>query len=411
MTFVLLGIYLFLRAINGKPSYLLFSFISFGLTLWTYQGAKFSTLIVVLGLLIAFRERFFSLPKRSILKAFMVGVLISVPIILSLLQGKGGRLSVFSVFSYPRSQERIEEILDQGSESKSSLEYILYHSEPLNFARGIIGRWLNYYSGRFLFFEGDWQNKRHSVPNSGVLLVLDSVFLVAGFVVLSRMRGSGAYFLWYWVAFAPIPAVLSRDWVHAVRSLNMVIPLTFVVALGASYLLMKVSNFGRIKLFLIGLFVFIYVVNYFYYMDQYWVHLKKENSKEWQFGYKQLVEKISKFQGSYGTYAEIIIQQGYDQPYIFFLFYSKYDPGKYQKLSREEFVPSEYGDVGLVARLDNITFRHINWPDDRGLRGKLFAADTLRVPVEDSLDASQFRTVDEIRYLDGTVAFRLVEIL
>jgi hypothetical protein len=121
-----------------------------------------------------------------------------------------------------------------------------------------------------------------------------------------------------------------------------------------------------------------------------------------------MVEKVTPRQDEY---EEVVVQRGYEQPYIFFLFYQKYDPAKYQATASSVFEPSVVGDVGLVTKIDNISFREPNWSEDRGLSGKLFVYDTLRVPIADSSDPKEFKLIDEIIYVNGKTAYRLIEVL
>lgn len=408
LALLLAGVYFFLQSINKQAKYITLSILFFGLTLWAYQGAKLSSLIVAVLLFAVFRKEVFYLPRKKVLLGFLVGVIISLPIVISLLSGKTGRLEIYSVFSYPRPEEYTQNILDQENIARGSWQYYLYHSEPLNFMRGILGRWMNHFSGRFLFFEGDWESQRHSVPETGVLLFADLVILLLGLVALIRLKNKSAkVFLVLWLLLSPLPAALSRDSIHAVRSLNMVIPLSFILALGVDYLFenLKGRAFWQRSLYL-GLGA-VYLFSFAYYLDQYWMHAPKKYSKYWHYGYKQLVEKITPLQNQY---KKIVIHQSYAQPYIFFLFYQKYDPAKYQALSREVFMPSQYGDVGLVSGMDNIEFREIGWREDRGKSGMLFVADLLKIPPQDSNNEKEFKLVGEIKYLNKKTALRLIEV-
>lgn len=409
LTLTLGGIYFFLKAVDGGPRNLPLSAAFFALTLWTYQGAKLSSTLVVLGLGAAFWWSFIKIPRKIIINSVLLGILISVPVLISLVQGKTGRLEIYSIFSYERSPETVQEILKPDKVGINSWQYVLFHPERLNFARGILARWFNHYSPRFLFFEGDWSSTRHSVPNAGVILLLDALFLLTGLAVLSRIgRNNAAILLWIWLLLAPLPAALSKDSIQAVRSFNMVIPLAIILALGAALLWEKAKSFGRYRLFFYSLFSILYLSNYLYYLDQYWVHAPQKNSQYWQYGYKQMVGKATPLMSKY---EEVVIKQDYAQPYIFFLFYQRYDPVKYQGLAEEVYIPNRYGDVGLVSRLDNISFRDINWSGDRGMTGKLFIIDPIKVPVEDSSNPEEFKLVDEIKFLNGQTAFRFIEIL
>lgn len=404
--FTLFALFFFLSSIRGNQKRILLSALFFGLTLLIYQGAKLATLVVLVGLVLVFWQKVIAIQKKLLIQGIFIGAIFAFPILLSLLNGKAGRLSVFSIFSYPRSQPDIARILEEGREEKGDLTFILFHSEPLHFARGIIGRLFNHFSPRFLFFEGDWASRRHNPPDTGMFYIADIFLLIAGFVFLSQQKNKRiAIFLWFWLFLSPLPAALSRDSVHGVRSLNMIGPTILLLGFGAFFLKERFSSWKAKKIFIFVL-ILIYIGNFVYWFDQYWIHYPIRNADAWQYGYKQLVTKITPIQKNY---KQIIVQQDYSQPYIFFLFYQKYNPSDYQKISKEVFVPSPYGDVGLVKRLDNIVFREINWTADRGLKGTLFAGDSFKIPDKD-IDGKKQKIIDEVKLFNGVVKFKLVEV-
>ena len=429
LTLTLAGIYFFLRALDtnrlfgssraepeslrmtSKGMNIIWSSICFSLTLVTYQGAKLSTLLVLMVLAIVFRKEVLELIKGSkkyIIAAFILGLVISSPALLSFFREETGRLEIYSVFSYPRKTEDVNRLLIQGNEEVGGLSYKLYHSEPLNFARVIFGKWFNHFSGRFLFFEGDWPNPRHSVPNHGMLLLVDILLLIVGLVVLIKLKGKAKWFILLWLVLAPLPAILSRDQVHSVRAYNMVIPLTFVSSLGLMILIKFIKRVPGtiIRNSYFTILVLAFIGSLVYYFDSYYVHLSKHTSRFWSYGNKQIVETVTPIQGNYD---KVKVQQSFAQPYIYFLFYQKYDPVEYQKQAK--LTESQYkGDVGYVERLDNIYFWPINWPADRQDHGTLVVADPIRIPEEDFSKETNLRLLKEIRYLDGNLAFKVVEV-
>ncbi|HEX6977556.1 MAG TPA: phospholipid carrier-dependent glycosyltransferase [Patescibacteria group bacterium] len=408
LTLTLIGIYFFFKSFK-KGKYLIFSAVFFALTLTAYQGAKLSTGIVVLLLLVLYLKELLKIERKVILQSIAVGVLVCIPIILSLFNGQTGRLAIFSVFSNPRPEKYLQDFLDEGQEVKGSLSYYLFHPEWLNFARGVLGRFFNHFSVRFLFFEGDWTNPRHSPPNMGMFLVSDAFLVAVGFAAMVKGKLSKALptslikkenlFVGLWLILATLPSILSRDQVHAVRAFNMVIPFVIIMAHGA-YLLIS-----RYRIIFVAL-ALIYTANYVYYLDSYFVHLPKHDSIYWEYGYKQIVEAVYPVQGNY---KKIKVEQSYAQPYIYFLFFEKYDPAKYQ--AQAHLTESPMGDVGLVEKLDNIEFSAIDWSADQGHKGELIVADPIKMPVQDSSDPNRFKLIKEIKYLDGKTAFRVVEIL
>jgi len=407
LTLTLAGIYFFLKSFNTSK-FLLASSFCFSLTLLTYQGAKLSTAIVMVVLALAYWKEIKILFRDNIttvLQCAAVGLIVALPVVLSMFTGKTGRLEVFSVFSYPRPKDYLQTFLDQGDEKVGGLTYNLYHSESLNFTRGILGRWSNHFSARFLLFRGDYQNPRHSAPNHGMLQLFDFILLPLGFIIVAK-RGlkKSAKFILFWLVLAPLPAVLSRDQVQSVRALNMIIPLTLISSFGFVYLLSLASKLKSHILhttFLI-LFAGFFLASNIYFLDSYFIHLPKHDAKYWNYGYREVVETVTPIQSNYD---KIIFQQSYDQPYIFFLFFQKYNPVKYQKQAKlfESSV-----DVGLVSKLDNIYFESYTWPHATGQKNTLLVGNSIAIPFDFNKDS--YELVSEIKYPDNFMtAFRVVE--
>jgi hypothetical protein len=298
-------------------------------------------------------------------------------------------------------------MLNENNEKIGDINYFLFHSEVLNFKRGILGRFFNHFSGRFLFFEGDYQNPKHSSPNSGMLQLFDLLLLPLGAIILIRKGGRLSGFVFLWLFLSPLPSVLTRDQVQAVRSLNMVIPLTLISSFGLITVYEAAKNlFLRHKA--VGCYFSVFVVFGFigslvYFFDSYFIHLPIHNAKNWNYGYKEVVEKIVSIQNNYKV---IYFQQSYDQPYIYFLFYTKYDPEKYQNQASLSYYLGP--DVGLVERLDNIRFTGWSWPYATGEKSTLIIGNSVAIPSD--FNAKDYNLISEIKYPDGFMtAFRIVE--
>ena len=396
----LIGIYFFLKSIE-KNKFIFLSAIFFGLTLISYQGAKMSTPIVVVLLGVLFFKELLRFDKKIILGSFIVGFILSLPILLSVYSGYAGRLSIVSAFSYPRSETDIEKILEQGDEKVEAVTFSLFHSEPLNWVRVIMGKWFNHFSGRFLFFEGDWNNPRHSPINFGMFLLADSMLILTGLIQFIR-NGKNKYFLFIllWLVLAPIPSILSRDPVHGVRSIHMAIPLIFISSLGAHWIINAWSKKTLIKMAVLG-FVGIYFLNYMYYLDSYYIHIPKHGAKYWEYGYREAVEYLMQT----GLVSrQVVFQQSYAQPFIYFLFYERKDPREFWESAVYE--SSRVGDVGLVSKFKNLNFQFLSWPY-KYPRGTIVVADEIVAPKK--LVTSDFVILKDILRPDGSSAFLVME--
>lgn len=406
LTLTLAGILFFFKSFK-RPRFLILSSLLFSLTFLTYQGAKLSTLVVLIVLGISFGQELVNLIRlnyATIIQSMIVMLIIILPIITSLFQGKTGRLEVFSVFSYRRPHDYLQNFLNQSNTKVGESKYYLFYSESLNFTRGILGRWFNHFSVRFLLFEGDYQNPRHSAPNHGMMLFVDLFLLPAGLIFLVKKRLSKeSLFVILWLIFAPLPAVLSRDQVQAVRALNTAVPLALITSFGTLYSIKLIKqHLYRWRTVFFSFLTLLFFGSLVYFFDAYFIHLPIHNAKHWYWGYKQVVSKIAPIQKDYDR---VIFQQSYSQPYIYFLFYQKYDPAKYQKQAKL----TESGiDVGLVERLDNIHFQKFNWPYATGEKGILLVGDPVAIPGDFSKDS--YNLVSEIKYPDNFMtAFRIVE--
>ena len=408
LTLTLAGIYFFLRA-TEKSKYFILSSLLFALTLLTYQGAKLSTAIAVTLLAVLYRKQILKFERRHLFGGIGIGVVVALPIILSLFNGQAGRLDVFSVFSYPRPKDYTQAFLDEGGEKIGDVNYYLFHSEGLNFTRGILGRYFNHFSARFLFFEGDFSNPRQSAPYQGMLIISDVFLLLLGLFFVFRnysLFPKSYSLILLWLVLSPLPAVLSRDQVHAVRALNMQVPLIIILAFGLNYILVWI-NAQKHKIPYYLLLTAFYSLGFTYFLDAYFVHLPAHDSVYWNYGYKQVVETVTPIKKNYKF---IKVQQSFAQPYIYFLFYQRYDPAKYQKTAK--LVSSgNPNDVGYVLALDNVRFAPIDWSVNRGEHGTLFVADPVRIPPQDSSDPKLFTLISEIKYLNNRdTAFRILAV-
>jgi len=348
LTFELvLASFFFFKFINKKTNkYLFFSAVIFGLTLFTYQAGKMISLFLIIILFLTNLKIINSKNIKSLLLNFVLPLFIfSIPIIYGLFfSSNANRLKVVSLFSYPRSTEEIQTIINESSQ----LDYNIFHNHTIFFSRNFLLRYFNNFSSKFLAFEGDWQNPRHSAPYVGVILYPSLIFLLLGiFFALSRPKIDkiNVFFL-LWLLAAPIPAALTRDTISAVRSMSISIPLIYFISLGIYFIVDKYKNT------LLNCLIFIaYLISFIYYGDLYLNHMIKKSPDDFLYGYQQSIEYLIKNQNKY---SQIIMSDFYGQAYIYYLFYSKYPPIKYQQQAK--LIENSSGDTGKVEQIDNIKF-------------------------------------------------------
>lgn len=368
---LLLASYFFL-----KKKYLGSSLI-FGLTLYTYQGGKLISPLMILVLLFTLKPNL----KQLAFKFIFPLAILALPVLYGLLFSQdSNRLQVFSLWSYPRPTTEVNTIISESSK----LDFDIFHNQYLYFARGFLERYFNHFSPRFLTFEGDWQIPRHTAPYIGVLLYPSLIFLVIGLFVFFKSNINN--FFLFWLLLAPLSSALTRDSIQPVRSMSFSIPLIFFTAQGLYFI------FNRFKSKILYLFVFtLYLISFILYLDLYYNHLTKIKPNENLVGYKEVMNYII----PKVDIKQITITDFYGQPYIYYLFYSKYDPAKYQKQSNLEVSGL---DTGKVTNVDNIIFGTPDFSQIRNRTNQLavFSFDEV---VRQNIDLSLLTKVSPIFYI------------
>ena len=323
------------------------SSIIFGLTLFTYQSGKMTSLFVIAILLLTSYSKKY-LKKEFILKFIFPLAIFSLPILYGLLfQQQGNRLQVVSLFSYPRSNEEQNLIISESNK----LDLALFQNQIIFFTRNFLTRYFNHFSPQFLLTQGDWQNPRHGAPYTGVLLFPSFIFLIIGiFHFLSTNQSNYlSKFFFLWLLLSPIPASLTRDSIQATRIMSFSLPLCYFSAYGINFIVNKYKR-HLLKICIL----LIYFASFIYYGDLYLNHMVKKSPQDWLYGYQQAIEYLISNETDRKNY----FSDFYGQPYIYYLFYKKYSPSTYQSTNK---MTTTSIDTGKVHQIDNIIFENPNF--------------------------------------------------
>ena len=392
---LVLACFFFYRYLNSqKTKFLIFSAIIFGLSLFTYQAGKMISLFIVLTLLAI---NFQKLNYKNIFTKFILPLgIFSLPIIYGLLfNSNANRLKVVSLFSYPRSTTETQTIINE----TNNLDYQIFYSQPMFFIRNFLTRYYNHFSPKFLTFEGDWQNPRHSAPYIGVLLYPSIIFLFIGLFsgfIRQKTDKLNIFFL-VWLLLAPIPSALTRDSIQSVRAMSLSIPLVYFVALGIFAFFEKFKS-NILKIFIFG----VYLISFIYYGDLYLNHMVTKSPYDFLYGYQQAVEFVKQNQTKYQN---ITFSDFYGQPYIFYLFYSQYSPKTYQQQAK---LTDNTLDTGKVASVDNINFGTPSFETLKQIPHSLgiFSQEEIyRQGIDKTADFSQFKPLSPIGNISTFYAY------
>jgi 4-amino-4-deoxy-L-arabinose transferase-like glycosyltransferase len=358
--FILCGVLFFIKS-TQKINYLFLSALFFVLSIYTYHSARVLSPLLVLGLFVFNYDYFLKRKSQSIL-AFVFGLSITVPLIISLLTpALTARANGVSIFADRGPINRTNEQRGEHSDLNSKFSKLI-HNKPVNYFLSFVSNWADHYHGDFLFITGD-EIQRSKVPETGQLYLVELFFLSIG--IITAIRNFKNYkIILFWLLITPIPAALTFQSPHALRAHNMIIPLTIISALGLSQLIILIKNNFKQKILsnLSYLAIFMAVLwSFSSYMHMYYLHMSKDLPFSSQYGVKELVNFVADYPDSY---EHVVVTDRYDQPYILFLFYLKYPPEKFQN-HHYLTSPDQYG-FSTVRDFDKYTFVAINdWDAQR----------------------------------------------
>jgi len=402
--FTILGIYGFIKGAKGTKFGYVLAALGFAGSIYSYFAERLFIPLISVFLFFYYRGEIIK-TKRNFIIGIMAGLIMIAPIIPSLIStGHQEKILKTTIFGYQRSEDYLYRI---NKEDNSKILYLLYHTSLFENGWGIINRYVNHFSPSFLFLQGVTNDPRQFISNMGVLYLFDLPLILIGLYALLKSKNKVKYLILGWLLVAPIPAAITKDPISARRSFNMVYPFLILSALGLLEVwrwLKKLSKPMEYILMLIFSGVLVYFVCF--YLASYYIFTPPKayaGPAGWQCGYKELV---SYMQGIKKQNKQIIVDTSYQGPYLFFLFYEKYNPADYQKQAR--LVQDSPGSLGEGVGYDNYTFRPIYWPRDRCLLGKIFVGPPERLPSKD-LKKGEVELLGSIYFPDGKEAFRIVK--
>lgn len=394
------GLLFFLKGLK-KPWLLSLSAAIFGLSLYIYQSQKVFTPLFILLLIVIFRKEFFAVAKKYLVTAFIVGIFVALPMVNLIVTDKQAlaRAKGVSIFSVETPTSKIEK--QKYLEDKNNNNHIdaFQHHRYVTYGKEVLSGYFAHFDIKWLFIKGDLE--RHHAPNIGLLYLWELPFLLVGIYLLlfGPFLRQTKLLIFLWFLLVPIPASITFDVPHAVRTINFLPIFQIFIALGiiSAYQFIienkKTKQFTFVYLPLVIIYSLFIIFNFLYYLNQYFVQQNYYYSQFWQYGYKEAVDYVKQNEKNY---KKIIIasETPLDQSYIFFLFYLKYPPQDYQhKQDKVDTLSGNFEDKHIFSKFE---FRPFSWDGEKDQRNILFIGRPQDFPPGVSKK--------QINYLDGTPA-------
>ncbi len=328
--FIILGILLFTESLKRK--FLLpLSVLAFVVSMYTFNTARIVAPIVLVALTL-FNLKSILLTKRvELIVSIILGGVVFLPLFLFLMTPQAKlRFNEVNIFSdgavVSRSNQEIEN-------DNNAIWSKIIHNRRIGYSQEYLKHYFDNLSPNFLFISGDG-NPKFSIQSVGQLYLFEIPLLIAGLLFIFRKREGHWWIVPFLLFVGILPAATARETPHALRIETILPTFQILSALGAFYLLEKILNIKQkikgIKLgfFVIIPFLLIALFNVVYFAHNYFVHYPKEFSGEWQYGYKEAIGYVDSVESQY---ERIVFTEDLGRPYIYALFYKKYDPHKFRQ--------------------------------------------------------------------------------
>lgn len=254
----------------------------------------------------------------------------------------------------------------------------------------LVKNYFSHYSPEFLLIRGD-TNARSAQPGWGEIYWIEVPLILLGIFFAFKNKKWLPLLL---LVIAPIPAAITRESPHALRSILTPMIFSFLSVFGI-YQLTKI--WSKYYLFIIGLTIGLLYLSFESYLTSMYLNYNKNNSQAWQYGYSEI---FNKYKDDFSNYGEIIISDSYAQPYIFALFYLQYDPNLFVKTVKYNS-PDKWG-FSTVKSFGNFIFEKPFQLSTSSNKKLIFAT-----PEDGSLNLPK---IDEIKFLDGSTAFNVYKL-
>ena len=250
----------------------------------------------------------------------------------------------------------------------------------------IINRYLQYFDPSFLFFRG-LDLTLNQIVDVGVAYLIELPIFVIGLLAVIRRRLFPPV-LWWWIIISPLPASLTLNDYHPIRSLTLVLPLVIIIAVGLQTLLPKFK-------YLVAL---AYIANFIFVADYYLLHTNMQKS-DYSFDPSAQIARIAL--ANRDKYSIIVIDPNFGKngpvmigaPDIYLLFYGRIRPQDYWR----SVTPQGFA---------NFAFRHIDWRIEKTTPGKLLIGSTWSLPEQD-IPSNQI--LDRVYFANHTPAYLVVK--
>jgi 4-amino-4-deoxy-L-arabinose transferase-like glycosyltransferase len=321
---VVLGTWLLIKGFKERK-YWFWSIIPFVISVYTYNAARVFAPMFLITLFVIYRKDVLT-NVRVFVICLIIFIISLIPIVPFYLSGEAtARLQLVSISDDPGFVQRIN--VARGKTNLPAPIPKLLHNKVTHYVYVFAGNYLSHFSPDFLFINGAG-HKQHHVQGIGEFYMIQGPFILLGLYFLFAKKNKWRWLIISWLLLAFIPVSVTVDSIpNALRTVLAAVPYEILTALGFLEVLRMVGKKRAAKFALIIASMALLGLQMKSYFNNYYNIYPKLYSRDWQYGYKQVVSYIKEH---YDGYDLIVFSRTYGEPHMFTLFFLNWDPAKYQ---------------------------------------------------------------------------------
>jgi 4-amino-4-deoxy-L-arabinose transferase-like glycosyltransferase len=373
--FFCLGLLLFLKSFKNNKM-ILFSALSFGLTLISYNSFKFFTPIFILGLILLKHKQLVRFDRKWLfLSVLILAIFVSILSYGWIFSGGSRRAEDAAIYNQDNlgrlRRQQFEDPLPQPFNRLVNSKYSYLSSQ-------FIQNYFGYFSPTFLISPHRSDTSLFNLNGSWLISFWEFVFLILGIYFLFAKNLPNKKIFLLWILTAPIPAALTRDYNHVVRVEPLLITLPIVSGLGAwgFWELIKKSKYQRFILFFVILTVGWTTITR---ADYFLAHHFRSPLGGLKFGYEEAIKYTEENKDKYD---KVIFTKYHSNPQIFTAFYSKMEPEVFQRNSQNwKYFEEKFKFVDMIDMdLEKYYFQNIDFSRELNEKNALIVAVEKELP-------------------------------
>ncbi len=260
--------------------------------------------------------------------------------------------------------------------------------------------YFGYFSTTFLASPDRPDSSLYNLPGQWLLSVWEIVFVLIGLFMLFKSKVQNSTVLVLWMLIAPIPAALTRNYMHTQRVEVLLLIFPILAAFGIWSFVTSIKKVP-LRYGLVGLVALFMLASLVKRVDFYAFRQFDRPLGGVHYNYQEI---FAYTEANKDKYDQILFTKSQGQPQIYLAFYSKMDPSYFQSQSQNwKDFEKEFKFLDQTEyKLGKYEFKNIGWNDDKIKKNALIVGSEQETPdgvkasleIKNPFDKIMFRVFD-----------------